>query len=313
MTTLMSVIQLSRGSVWSPYPGEPPYLAAGWNEPWPVDGECTAVFTDTSGGEITTVAATSVTAEEIRFVAGPEEVDVIPAGANFEIFIDTIDGPRKIRYGKVIRREVEFTDAPATQRASIALNFTDTFPTLGLRSNWKAITGRSRVYDNSSQSLPNGVSAAANLLFAQSAIRWDAELNSDSVKSRVVLLNQGLGTCTVIICADQRLTTGLGVQFDSNSNQIKVGTVTGPTTIVQQTTALSHTVTDLNDYTVTYDHLTRTLAVYQGTDLTPLRTWSDDLEAVPHGPGYRYAGFSFDTGLLFSPGIEVAGWQAKDN
>lgn len=313
MTTRLSVVELSRGSTWNPYPSEPPYFTAEYGDPYPVDGESYTVFTDTSGGVITTLYSDSMTADAIRYLAGPEEVDQIPAGANFETFVETDDGPVKIRYGKVIRREAEYPDSPATQRASIALNFLDTFPTLGLRSNWKPVVGRSKVYDNTGQSLPFAVSANAEFFYAQSAIRWDTELNSDSIKSHVVLLNQGPGQCTVIICADQRFSTGLGVQFDSQANRIHLGVITGPTTMTYKSTEVVHTVADLNDYYVTYDELTKTLAVYQGTSLTPLKTWPDALDEVPHGPGYRYAGFSFNTGLFFSPGIEVAGWQAKDN
>lgn len=311
--TRMSVVQLSRGSIWNPYPGEPPYLTASVNEPWPEDADSWTVFTDTSGGEIVTIDADSVTADAINYIATPDMVDQIPAGANFEMFISMDDGPFKIRYGKVIRREVTFPDAPAIQQASVALNFTDTFPTLGLRSNWKAVQGSTKVYDNTNASLPFGVSANAGFFVAQSAIRWDTPLNTDTVKSHVVLLNQGVGKCQVIICADQRFTTGLAVEFDSIHNQIHMATVTGPTTITYQTTPLAHTVADLNDYYVTYDEMTKVLAVYQGTGLTPLKTWTDTLDVVTHGPGYRYAGFAFDTGEIFSPGIEVAGWQARDN
>lgn len=309
----MSVVQLSSGSTWKPYPGEPPYLAAAPGEPWPVGGDSWTVFTDTSGGELARIDADSVTADAINYIAQPADVDSIPAGANFETFIDTDDGPMKIRYGKVIRREVEFPDAPAVQSASIALNWSDTFPTLGLRSNWKAVAGRTRVYDNSFFSLPFGVSANGGLFFASSAIRWDSPLNTDTVKSHVVLLNAGFGQCNVIICADQRFTSGYAVQFDSTTNLIHLGTVTGPTTVAYQATSYAHTVVNLEDFYVTFDNITKVLAVYQGTNLTPLKTWTDSGGIVPHGPGYRYAGFSFNTGLLFTPGIEVAGWQARDN
>jgi hypothetical protein len=310
--TRNSIVLLSRGSTWNPLPYEPPYLMADPGLPWPAGSDVYTVFTDTSGGELATIYG-DVTADAISFQADLSEVDTIPHGANFETFLDTDDGLVKIRYGKVIRREVEYPNAPPVQVSNIALNYTDTFPTLGLRSNWKAVKGRTKVYDNTSSSLPFGVSANAGLFVAQSAIRWDAPLNTDTVKSHVVLLNQGAGKCQVLICADQRFTTGLAVEFSSSPNYIRLGTVSGPTTMTYQRPALTHTVADLNDYYITYDLVTKVLAVYQGTDLTPLDTWTDIGEVVPHGPGYRYAGFAFDTGFLFNPGVEVAGWQAKDN
>lgn len=313
MITRMSVVQLSRGSTWNPHPGEPPYLQAAIGDPWPDAADCYTVFTDTSGGEITTIYADSVTTSSIYYIAEPDEVDIVPAGANFETFIEGENGVVKIRYGKVIRREVEFPDAPATQAASLALNYTDTFPTLGLRSNWKAISGRTKVYDNTGSGLPFGVSANAGLFFSRSAIRWDAPLNTDTVKSHVVLLKQGQGKCTVIVCADQRLTSYLGVQFDSVADEINMVVGRGPNTVEIQTAPTVHEVVDLNDYYITYNDLTKVLAVYQGTDLTPIVTWTDSGLDVPHGPGYRYAGFAFDTGFFFQPGVEVAGWQAKDD
>lgn len=313
VATRMSVLALSRGATWNPNPSEPPYLAAALGQSWPAGAACYTSFTNTAGTELASIDADSVTASEIRFVATADVVDAIPAGSNFETYIETDEGPALIRYGKVIRREAEFFDAPALQFTQTALNYTDSFPTLGLRSNWKAVAGRTKVYDNTAFGQPFGVSANAALFFAQSAIRWDTPLNSDTVKSRIVLLNQGAGRCTQIVCADQRLTSGLAVQFDSSINKINIGTITGPTTIIAQIPPITHTVADLNDYTVTYDDLTHVLAVYQGTNLTPLGSWTDSLGAVPHGPGYRYAGFSFDTGFLFSPGVEVCGWQAKDD
>jgi hypothetical protein len=103
------------------------------------------------------------------------------------------------------------------------------------------------------------------------------------------------------------------VQFDSSNNTLRLVKGTGPTSNIGVRPGISHTVADLTDYTVGYNFLSKTLYVRKGADLTPLDSWVDTLDTVPHGPGYRYAGFSFDTGFLFSPGVEVAGWQAKDN
>lgn len=315
MQTRQSVVLLSRGTRWKPLPHEPPYLLADVGSPWPTGSSAYAVFTDTSGGELATFDL-DVTPDAILPDVDQDLVDPIPHGANCEIFLEDSTGIDKIRYGKVTRREVEYPDAPPVQQASIALNYTDTFPTLGLRTNWKAVKGRTKVYDNTSSSLPFGVSADAGLFVAKSAIRWDSPLNSDSVKSHVVLLNRGAGRCTIIVCADQRFTTGLAVDFTAGSgsaNKLNIGVITSPTDFVAKVTAVSHTVVDLADYTMTYTDSTKTVTVYKGTDLTPLISWADTLNEVPHGPGYRYAGFSFDTGIIFSPGIEVAGWQAKDN
>ena len=313
MQTRMAVVELSRGSLWAPGPADPPYLLADHDTVWPENATAYIVFTNTAGSELATLEAETVTPEFIGFHADPAEVDAIPAGANFEIFLDTLDAPVKLRYGKVIRREVTFTDAPANQLSNIALKFADTFPTLGLRSNWKTVLGRPKVYDHPGTT-PNGV-GPNNILFTTTAIRWDTPLNGDTVQVRVQLLNPGAGKTGIVVCADQRFTSGLVVMFESGlaNNKLHLCTMSGPVALTDLTAPITHTVTDLAEYLIGYSELTKTLTVHATTDLsTPLASWTDDTGAVPHGPGYRYLGANWQASLL-STGIQICGWLAKDN
>ncbi|MCT7369468.1 hypothetical protein A7R75_10710 [Mycolicibacterium llatzerense] len=315
----MSVVQLSRGATWNPAPAERPYLVAKVGEPWPVDATATCVFSDTSGGVLLTVTGT-VAPETITFKAPPDDVDPIGAGCNFEIFLTTAGGDvYKIRYGKVVRMEAPLTTAPATVLSNQALRFTDTFPTLGLRSNWKQVAGRTRVHDNSSYGLPHSVGPNFDALFAQSAIRWDTPLNGDSARVHVTVIDPSpiviKAKTTIILCADQRLTSFLGVQFESSNgtNHLHIGTGSSPTSLTDRATPVTHNVVNGDDYTVAYDDLTKKVFIYQGTNTTPLMSWTDDMSIVPHGPGYRYLGMSFMASLTpFGPGVQVTGWQALD-
>ncbi|OCB42140.1 hypothetical protein A5722_05180 [Mycobacterium vulneris] len=316
--TRMSVVELSRGSTWNPRPAQPPYLVAEHGNPWPAGAAASVVFRDTTGGELLTVAG-ETTKDAITFLAPADDVDPIPAGCNFEIFVTTDDGPVKVRYGKVIRREATFANPPASQVSNQALLFTDTFPTLGLRTNWKRVAGRTRVHNNQALSLPNSVGPDFDALFSASAIRWDTPLAGNSARVHITVIDPSpivvKAKTTIILCADQRLTTGLAAQFESSSgtNSLRLGTISSPTSFTDRATPVTHNVVNGDDYTIVYDELTDKLHIYQGEDTTPLISWTDGLGVVPHGPGYTYLAMAFQASLTpFGPGVQVTGWQAKD-
>lgn len=314
-------IILSRGSVWAPKPWEPPYLTPDPGSAWPEDSTVTVVFTDTKGGELFTVesADVDVQPEGIWPEMDSDDGDLIPRGAHFEVFLTTGGKTHQLRYGQVIRREPEFFDSPGLASTFQALQYTDDFPTLGLRSSWKAVRGRTKVYDNSGDSLPNGVAANQTLLFAQSAIRWFAPLNGDTAKVTVNMLKRNgiiAAKTTILLCADQRLSSGIGVQFEDNGSTHKVHlcTVAGDLfdDVTYRGSEITHTITDGNSYTIGYSAATDTVSIYQGTDTTPMGSWEDGANVVPHGPGYRYLGLIWDNFGL-TPGLQVSYFSAKDD
>lgn len=320
--TIFSVLELSRGSTWEPSPALPPYLSATPGDPWPFFADAYVVFTDTSGGQLARFDADTVSPDAIRFIVAADQVDVIPAGANFEIFIDGDNGPVKIRYGKVVRREVEYPDSPATQAQTIPLQFTDTFPTLGLRSDWIKF-GAPVVQGNGS--FPNSVGPAQILLpgSALAAIRWAQELNSDTNRMKVRLLDHASSLpaawysyTTVIVAADARLTTGLAAQFihDSTLGSIlRLGTLNGsPYDVEYEAGPVAAVIPPNGDYGVYYDASGDTLGVYAGANTAPIASWTDDQHRTPHGPGYRHFGVSFKCSQLNS-GIQLTYISAKDD
>lgn len=311
----LTAVLLSRGSTWAPQPWEPPHLTPDVGAPWPT-GTASAVFYDTAGTTLATIDGT-VAPTGITFTADPDVTDLIPAGANFEVFLTASGVTKQIRYGKVMRREASFFNSPAVTTTIQALQFTDTFPTLGLRSSWKPVNGVTTVFDNSASSLPNAIGARFELLANQiSAVRWFAPLNSNSVRIKVNLLNQAGITATgaktrVILCADQRFTSYLAVEFVETDHKIHFCKGTAPNTVTYQGSAITNTVADGDEHTIYYDNAADTVYVYKGTDLTPLGSWNDSTHSIPHGPGHRYVGLAWDNTFL-QQGILVSYFSAKD-
>lgn len=318
----LSVVVLSRGGTWAPRPQDPPYLIADPGLPWPAGATATARFYDTKGAQIGSDIAGTVTTTAISFDSDPAVVDLVPNGANFEVFLTDSGTTYQIRHGRVVRREASFFDSPAVSSTFTALQFTDTFPTLGLRSSWKPMAGTTIIHDNSGVSLPNGAGPAQVAIGeAQSSIRWYAPLNGNSVRVKVKLLNRhntSLGSdfshLNVILCAAQDFSTWIGVRFTMSDaeNGIRFETGTGPLSATLQTGNIANSVADNDEYTIYYDDATATTGVYKGVDTTPLGTWTDSSSVVPHGPGYTYTGIFWDTSQL-SDGLQLAYWSAKDD
>lgn len=277
---------------------------------WP-DGTTYTKFLDSAGGVITqldgTVASTAIT-----YSSPPEDTDAVPAGAGFETFLVTTDGPYKIRYGKVIRKEVTFPDSPASTTVFHALQFRDTFQRSALGSKWIAVSGRTSIHTNTSPK-PKGVGNDFGLLYSASSIRYFQPFNGDTVKTSITLLNPGAGKTTAILCADQAFSSFLGLQFDTVSSPDKIHIVIGssPTAMVSQANVTA-TIADYDRYTLGYDALTDTTLIYKGDDLTPILTWNDSGHVVPHGPGYRYTGFAWQADL-FTTGPQLTNWVGQDD
>jgi hypothetical protein len=315
MTSEMSAVLLTAGSIWKPTPWEPPYLMADVGSTWPEDSYATAVFTDSSNATIVSIDG-DVTSDAVSFLADPSDMDQVPAGANFAIFLDTPDGQVGIRHGKVIRKEPFYTTLPAAV-VRPPMQYADSFQRTALGRKWIGVgPGRTVIHNNSGLSLPNGISPNT-AFFVSAALRYYTPFNTDSVRISVNVvnpLNLEAGKTSVVLCADINFTRGLAVQFETgiSNNFIHIGTLTGPTTMAYQGSAVSNTVHDGDNYTIAYSNLTKVISVYKGTGLTPVATWTDSAGIVPHGPGYQYAGFNFNASLL-TDGIQVTSFAGKDD
>lgn len=333
-----SVVILSRGSTFNPAPHEPPYTLPDVGCAWPDGATAEIIFTDSSGGQLATVAG-SVAATGITFTpTAPAIMDTVPNGANFELFLTTSDSaPYQIRHGKVVRKEPFLTQAPITTTVQ-PIAFVDSWPTTGLRSAWIPMAGSTIVNDNSGASLPNGI-GSPDVLTGQSdnSIRWLQQLNTNSNRVKITsmdrhgfhlgafvgILGNSFARARAILCADQYYSTGLGFEIRHTSatlgdlqQQVQLLAVTGPTTVSYLGSAIDFAMSESLTYEwiLDYDDETQTLSLYSGEDeatASLLASWQDTGLLIPHGNGYRYVGLGFSTSQL-SQGMQITNWQAQD-
>lgn len=314
MQALNSAVLLSRGGTWKPEPYEPPYLMPDPGSTWPEKSFAAVTFTDSTGAEILTLDG-DVTPQAIVFVGDPDEMDQVPAGSGYTITLETPEGNiHVIRYGTVIRKEVFFT-APPAKAIQTPRSFSDSFQRSALGRKWIPVVGRTTIRDNSLFNKPNGVTPET-AFFTKSAIRYWMPFESDTVEIGVTVLNTDpllAGRTAVIACADVGLTTGIAMRFETSAfaNQLHLGMVTGPNSMVDETAAVSNIVSNGDYYRLRYTDSTKVAAVYKGTSLTPLVEWDDEAGAVPHGMGYRHFGLAFESALL-GRGIQVTSITAMD-
>lgn len=310
-----AALVLSRGEQFEP----PPLMAVahGYHE-WPTGPEVSVntVFYDSAGGVIADIAGT-VTSDKILFDTAPEDVDLVPAGAQYETFL--IDGEAKkkqVRYGQVIRRQAQFFNTAARVTSNRALQFRDNFYTrTGLvGSKWFVTNGRPTIYDRGAE--PNAVGPNFTF-FTTAAMRFYAPLNSDSFVMSFNLMHIGAGDAAVIVASNAAMTSYLYVSFrdpgllEGGIDTVRMGIGSGPIALNHQVAPVPHTVANNANYKLRYDDLTKRLSLLDAAMATEIVGWTDSDEIVPHGPGYRYFGMNW-TASLFDLGFGLTTISAQD-
>jgi hypothetical protein len=169
-----------------------------------------------------------------------------------------------------------------------------------------------------------------NTLHTTAAVKWDTEMSTDSVKVVVTVHRFGTGKYNIAVCSNTGMTNWLGVQFDSSTNKIAIVTGSGPTTVTSRINTDHIIVTPIipqigwdwvhnihysparsgMQYTIQYDHPTKTIKVFKGNNLgTALLSWTDSGDVVSHGAGHRYVAQSWAT-ALFTTGVEPMAFEA---
>lgn len=314
MESLYGAVVLSAGSMWNPKPWERPYLMPRTNglDVFPDNSDATAVFTN-SMGEVLARVGLDVQPDGIYPDADPTVMDAIPNGANFVIFLNTNDGTNAIRHGQVIRKEPFY--AGGVIAAATVLSVADNMQRPALGSQYVTLLGSSQMVDNSGASLPTGLAAKTSPF----AARYWQETTSDSIEMSVTVLNLSptqQSSLGLVFSADVNFESGLCVQLNAGAAGVQkthIGTLTSPTTLIDQTPAVPDSVSNLDYYLLRYVKSTARLSVYKNQALdTPLISWADTATMVPKGKGHRNFGViqQRDSGSPY--GLQVVSFTARD-
>lgn len=285
---------------------------------WPAGTESRLVFTgrgDEQYGELDA----EIVGRLISYRAQPDDdnrLNTIPRGANAELFItlpdDAGDFEYKYQVGRVVRLEADHPDSPLNVDSYTAKTFSGSYPSTASLDDYIIRNGKIRILDNFG-SLPNGLGPNFPLFFTNAACLYKAPLAADSISFNFNIVT-GTGKTRFVVCSNYEMTNYLCVEFESgiSNNRIWVGTGNSPLDITYRTPSTANTYADLQNYTLKYNFLTNTLALYKGTANNPLVTWIDNTFIVQHGEGHRYFGFSW-LGSLLDDGIQPVSWIVRDD
>lgn len=288
---------------------------------FPEDSTGRVVVTDRAGATLAEFDGTpGDDSDRINFLVDAADLEEVPAGSNWELFVtfDEGDGEHtyKVRYGRVVRREVTYPLNPITSEFDPyqAVQYEDTLQRSTLGPRWSAKYGRANIFANPGQRYGMSVNS---VLFADAAVLWYAPVRSDTVSVTVGLRNPGAGKTTLVLCSNSSMTSYMGVMWETGifNNYLRIVTGTGPITMAYQGSALAHSLAGggaTTYYTVKYSYAENKLSVYKGNDLTPIKEWEDVDNIVPHGLGRRYVGFNWQSSLL-STGVQATYFKAKDD
>jgi hypothetical protein len=301
----ISDLVISRGST-KPYTYKAPYGG------FPSGTEAWIRITDRAKQELAILDG-DVTVKEATFLLDPLDLDPIPNGANFELFVTSPDGDDyKARYGRVIVSDVMYPLHPESVDTFTPKTFSGDFPNTAALTEYVIRSGKIRILDNPG-SLPNGLGPNFPLFYTNAACLHYEPVNGDSIRFNFNIVF-GTGQTRFVVCSNYEMTNYLAVEFDTVdfTDHIVIGTGTSPLVMVEQTAHVPTTFADMQNYTIYYNFLTNTISVYKGTDLTPIVEWEDETGIVQHGEGHRYFGFTW-LGSLLDDGIQPVSWIIRDD
>lgn len=246
---------------------------------------------------------------------GADAMDSIPDGANVEMFITDSFGTHKVQYGRAVRVGATYPLNPTDSETLAARAFVDDFQADTVHPHWIRKRGRTKIW--SKGSLPKGISSADTFLGITlddgiSVVQYFAPLNTDTPEVTYSTVTNGEGRCIVSCLSDQSCSNWIGVLHNTVPSTDTVSIVTGTGTWSYATQASVNSNTSDNDYwRMRWIPNTKTFQVFKNGSGTPLLTWTDTLDVVADGAGYRYLNLGFDTGIT-QPGPYVTGWRAAD-
>ncbi len=312
---VLGSVVLSRNAVWKHVYTLPHGME------FPLGTEARVVFTDRAGGDLgefyADMGATSAT-----WIVEPDDFSPIPAGSNFEMFIELPDGTFKIRYGRVVRRDPSFPLSPTNSARFEAAMFEDLLQRDMVGPYWTNKSGAVAMHAldgtpaNWGMAVRNLAGFLPLTLWENAAVLWYAPVRSDTVEITVGLQDGGDGDCTIVLCSNYTMTNWMGIRFHDgmgSGDEIRAVVGNSPLTMSAQGTGYSHIVPDNgNLYTIRYSLPSNKVSVYIGSNLTPVLEWTDSSHLVTHGMGHRYVGAVWN-GSFATPGPIMYYWKAKDD
>ena len=273
---------------------------------FPSGSEATIVFSDRAGGiynlgdyKYGTVSDDLTT---FIWVIGSTLTNQVNSGDNFEVFVTVNGDTYKVRYGRVVRKEVSYPLNPITVAAS-PLMYEDDMQRNVPGPRWLVKYGAVSMaqFTFSSPNQANGTKwmmASRNqadifgtslMLFSKAAVQWYAPMQSDSIDISVKLASGAAnndGECFIVFASNSAMTEWLAVRISDPSTgwtrtsdyiQVVQGTSSEPPTFDALLTNYTPAVTEIGSY-ATYDTpyynqgTANTFAyrvVYNGTGASP--------------------------------------------
>jgi hypothetical protein len=311
-TPRWSTLTLSKGSMFS-------NVWPAIRDDFPANAETHIYFYDSEGNIIATVEG-QVRERELVYKIEPPLLDDVPRGAQYELKIETEDGPYLFEYGAVARREAEFYNpGAALVQPNEARLFIDKFNRNSVGKKWKPIWGQPAMHAMGGDRW--GMASNIGLLYAESAVRYFRPLGGDSfrVKFNIYAIPGsaigigGSGKIQALFGMDITSHVGFGFEVEHGlvNRKVSTGIVTAPTDLDKIET-INKTVNQTSSFIVDYSDLDRIYRIFDGADpLNPIMTWEDTDRELPRGKGFRYFGFAWDSSLT-ATGPLLTGVEIQD-
>lgn len=310
-------------------------------------------FTDPAGGEYDLSpheGEVSDDSTKINWLIEPQLINHVPAGANFEVFT-VVDGiTYKVRYGRVVRKEVSYPLSPLSVETTPVM-YEDDMQRNMPGPRWTVKGGALAMYDIDPTPQTKWAMSARNLvdvfgvgipLFSSAGALWYTPMQSDSIEISLSFRPGSEGGTTIVFASNSSMTDYLGVRFSVNNGlldlanwlgfspltasqvQVVKGSAWNNMGAVGSAASMSTPMIDpplgvtygdtTRNFKITYSRQSNQVVVYQNNSSgspVAILTTSVASAAAGFGAGYRYTGVVF-AGTLLTSGPRLYYWKVKD-